>query len=514
MKFKVVPWETKSFPLIPSVAYLRKNDWDDWGKFETQYLLVIYDKAGNRIEAGRVKFGERGLLPGGPTAEKPMTRSPSIPGEFTQLGDNFFSLGQDESYYEAINQLQEDERIEVFSGLRDCAFNLDIFSDSYSEKVMTESLLRGIKKETVSNRFHRLSHGNAELTEFDFEFDIPNESQYGGGRKIIDFHVVPNSEPPTNVHVIIGRNGSGKTRLMRELAKAVIQSVESERQDLSGFKIIGTGRGKWAFSGLVVISFSAFDVFNVKSHETSPIRVTKVGLTEISGSNPTRTLKDDLAENFQKSFSVCRRGLRRERWLAAITTLGNDELFQESEVLALLDETDESWEQKARTTFGRLSSGHGIVLLTVTRLVELVDENTLVLIDEPEGHLHPPLLSAFVRALSNLLVQRNGVAVIATHSPVVLQEVPKSCAWILRRMGWESFVDRPERETFGENVGILTREVFKLEVTKSGFHQLLEKTVEQPGATYESVVEHFGNQLGAEAKAIIRSLVTQRDPGT
>lgn len=48
-----------------------------------------------------------------------------------------------------------------------------------------------------------------------------------------------------------------------------------------------------------------------------------------------------------------------------------------------------------------------------------------MLIDEPEGHLHPPLLSAFVRALSELLVNRNGVAIIATHSPVVLQEVPR-----------------------------------------------------------------------------------------
>jgi hypothetical protein len=38
----------------------------------------------------------------------------------------------------------------------------------------------------------------------------------------------------------------------------------------------------------------------------------------------------------------------------------------------------------------------------------------------------PPLLAAMMRALSDLLVDRNGVAVVATHSPVVLQEVPAS----------------------------------------------------------------------------------------
>jgi predicted ATP-dependent endonuclease of OLD family len=68
----------------------------------------------------------------------------------------------------------------------------------------------------------------------------------------------------------------------------------------------------------------------------------------------------------------------------------------------------------------------------VTRLVESVEERTLVLLDEPESHLHPPLLSAFVRALSDLLVNRNGAAIIATHSPVVLQEVPRECVWRLR----------------------------------------------------------------------------------
>ncbi|MEN2590199.1 AAA family ATPase, partial [Acinetobacter baumannii] len=48
----------------------------------------------------------------------------------------------------------------------------------------------------------------------------------------------------------------------------------------------------------------------------------------------------------------------------------------------------------------RMSSGHAIVLFTITRLVDVVGEKSLVLFDEPEVHLHPPLLSAFLRTLS------------------------------------------------------------------------------------------------------------------
>ncbi|WP_269781216.1 AAA family ATPase [Photobacterium carnosum] len=41
------------------------------------------------------------------------------------------------------------------------------------------------------------------------------------------------------------------------------------------------------------------------------------------------------------------------------------------------------------------------------------------MIDEPESHLYPPLLSAFIRDLSELFHNRNGVSIIATHSTLL-----------------------------------------------------------------------------------------------
>jgi predicted ATP-dependent endonuclease of OLD family len=166
--------------------------------------------------------------------------------------------------------------------------------------------------------------------------------------------------------------------------------------------------------------------------------------------------------------------------------------------------------QTARSLVGRMSSGHSIVLLTITKLVDTVEEKTLVLMDEPESHLHPPLLSAFTRALSELLNNRNGVAIIATHSPVVLQEVPRSCVWKLTRLRTQGRSDRPERETFGENVGVLTREIFGLEVSKSGFHEMLQQSVTD-GGTFESILQDYSEQLGFEAQAVLRALIAARD---
>jgi ATPase subunit of ABC transporter with duplicated ATPase domains len=265
------------------------------------------------------------------------------------------------------------------------------------------------------------------------------------------------------------------------------------------------------FASLVYISFSVFDDFTLPPPRTAKLRAAQVSLrgeksakVADTAGKPTRAGR----ELFVGSLAICRRGSRRERWRDAIKALESDPLFEEADFNALLDEMEEEWREIAGAWFEKLSSGHAVVLLTITKLVELVDETTLVVMDEPEGHLHPPLLSALIRSLSDLLIKRNGVAIIATHSPVILQEVPASCVWKLERTGVITVAERPRIETFGENVGTLTSEVFKLEVTAAGYHKLLTDEVEARRGDYEAILKRFGNQLGAEAKAIVRGLAS------
>ena len=141
----------------------------------------------------------------------------------------------------------------------------------------------------------------------------------------------------------------------------------------------------------------------------------------------------------------------------------------------------------------------------------MIEEKTLVLLDEPESHLHPPLLSSFMRALSDLLIKKNAVAIIATHSPVVLQEVPKSCVWRLSRFGLEAKAERFDIETFGETIGTLTKEIFGLEVNKSGFYAMLDNSVKkEDGVSYDDIMKDYGDQLGSEARLLVRALLNNR----
>lgn len=492
-----------------SQAFLYTDNWDDWGKYRTQFSLHVADENGEVHNIGSVKIGHRGLMPSGRVSKD--HRAPELPERFDELSASYFSLGQGESYYESLNELSEDLRSRVFKGLRDCAADLSIFDTFRDEEVMRESLLRDVRESTVTGRLNRLTRGDAKLTKFAFTYRLPTTGRAPPAD--MSFEVTPDSQPPTNVHVLIGRNGVGKTRCMRQLALALLGREADDGGSPGMIEMLAedTG-GAVAFARLVLVSFSAFDEFELEPVETDSMNCQQVGLRHPASGKRSSTAKsfDDLGTDFANSLARCQSGILAERWRTAVKTLEEDDLFAEADVTSLLDEeTDVSLKTRARRLFKKLSSGHAIILLTVTRLVELVDERTLVLLDEPEGHLHPPLLASFVRCLSDLLVRRNGVAIVATHSPVVLQEVSKSCAWKLRRSGRTSVVERPTVETFGENIGVLTREVFGLQVTQSGFHKLLQDAVSD-GSSYRRVLNKFDGQLGDEAKAIVQALIAER----
>ena len=258
------------------------------------------------------------------------------------------------------------------------------------------------------------------------------------------------------------------------------------------------------------MGFSAFDPFQPKNPARRDVQY--VGLKRWdSGKEHFKDIAS-LSKEFSDSVISCLKHDRIKRWMDAVGELElADPIFAQLGITRLIPDSvdppfmvDNNLNSRIIQLFPTLSSGHKVVLLTITRLVELVEEKTLVLIDEPEAHLHPPLLSAFIRALSRLLTERNAMAIAATHSPVVLQEVPKSCVWKLIRSGEALGSERPRVETFGENVGTLTNEVFGLDVAQSGYNTMLTRALEETDS-YEEALAWFGGALGSEARLILRA---------
>lgn len=476
---------------------LAKDDWDDWFEFETLYYLNYIDPEGESHHIGPVKIGQFNMQQDQKTAD--------VPQEFHSLSVEFFSLGHTE-YYLNLNEFEEELRSEVHNALNDIAFNLDLFGKAFRERVTTISLLRGLSVTEVKGQLHRLAKGGAYLTNYNFSFTAPKIKDSHTPAMKLDFKVIPEANPPTNVHVLIGRNGVGKTHLLNNMQQSLLASSKITRFGLF------SSDDELLFANLVSVSFSAFDETDPipeRKDKLDELRYSYIGLKRVGEKHPKSPTI--LKNEFVKSIEECL-NTRKNLWQDIVEVLQSDPIFSESNIIDLMTIQDiEEFKERASEIFKKLSSGHKIVLLTITRLIETVEEKTLVLLDEPEGHLHPPLLSAFIRALSMLLTQRNGVAIIATHSPVILQEVPKNCAWTITRSGIDTKVERPLNETFGENVGLLTRDVFGLEVTSSGFHNLIKEVIEKESdITYEDILEEFEEQLGMEARALARTLVSQK----
>jgi hypothetical protein len=362
--------------------------------------------------------------------------------------------------------------------------------------------LRDTSLVTVKGQYKRILDGDAVLTPYNFSYRTI-QTDIEAGYELL-FRVQPESNPPTNIHVLIGRNGVGKTHLLNNMVKSFI-NVNSQgnfEHILDDFGEVTGG----SFSRVVSVSYSAFDPFKPYLENEYPI-YSYIGLKKLGESV---TLKDDneLAIEFVTSILKDMSPTKINQWIRAVRSLESDPLFARINITQVIDNSLSS--EEIIKLFKRLSSGHSIVLLIITKLVQKLEEKTLVLLDEPEAHLHPPLLSAFIRALSDLLKNRNAVAIIATHSPVIAQEVPNNCIWKLSRFGREAKAERFETETFGETIGKLTREVFGLEVNESGFYKLLNEDVKS-GKSYEQIIYKYHDQLGFEAKLLLRALLINDD---
>lgn len=522
MEFEVIPNRRQLRKKAQNKVFLLTDTWDDWFKYSTMYVVFYLDEVGKRHRIGEVKIGKFGMLSD--------ERRPDVPTEFTELNETFFSLGQDDSYYQTLNDLGGTFRDSYLKAMRDVASDADLFERALEEEVTGVSLLRSVSDQSVRGQFRRMAQGGARLTEYSFSYTPP---PWGRGNKppTFSFEVQPESYPPTNVHVLIGRNNVGKTYTLEQMTNALVRREEGVFGEFHWNEIDDIGLEESEnFTNIVSVTFSAFDPFEPipnRVNKLSSIRYQYIGLKHIGkgedGKAKPPKSTDDLATDFGKSvLLILTQTAKRERWRRALLLLDSDPVFKQAEIWQLIEkfedlqdeleqrEANNELRKSARQLYSKLSSGHKIVVLTVTRLVETLEERSLVLVDEPEAHLHPPLLSAFIRSLSDLLINRNGVAIIATHSPVILQEVPKTCVWRIWRIGQEKKIERPESETFGENVGTLTQAIFGLEVTNSGFHKMLSDAVLE-NLSYEQVLERFDGRLGDEARGIARSLIAVRD---
>ena len=250
MEFQVL--DVREFPnrnSRPGVCYLTRERWNDYG-FKTQYYLTYLAPDGTKHEIGNVKIGGRGWVE--------EQYSPDLPSSFNELDEDLFSVGQDDDYYTRLNELPDGAGQAILTALRDFAFDNEIFEQTRQEEVTRVSLLRELSAAAVTGRLNRLAHRQALLTPYSFSYLWPAAD--GGGEDSLSFEVTPDRKPPTNINVLIGRNGAGKTRILHGMASALAGQHDGEHV---GRFLVGENEATANdFANVVSVTFSAFDPFD------------------------------------------------------------------------------------------------------------------------------------------------------------------------------------------------------------------------------------------------------------
>lgn len=116
------------------------------------------------------------------------------------------------------------------------------------------------------------------------------------------------------------------------------------------------------------------------------------------------------------------------------------------------------------------------------------------------------MLTSVIAALNETLREFDSYAVIATHSPILLQQIPSRYVRVFTRNN----TDRPEVKTlnfesFGEDLGELSRRVLGLADPERDFTHVLDELYVKHGSA-KAVQALFPFPLGVPAQAHLYAL--------
>lgn len=512
--------------------YLEKDDWNDYGYCTTYHLhsakgLTPHE---NRyigpisiMMKGQEKYAQNVL--------------PEL--NFTILPDNFCSVSLSVEFYQNLVEiLSTDDRFLFSNSLRlIMGANSPMYENFKDDPCFVKSLLRDSSIDSDT-----LKMGNQYLFSIGSSYNMNSQTLIIKLNDIqepfkLNFSCADSSlsiRIPEGIGVFIGKNGSGKSTALYKIAKLLYASPK-DRHKLT--PSIGEIRPyDVGFSKLIMISFSTFDNFVLPGLSVSDYRLITDGIERGNGRFVfcgIRDIEQEFNELLAEYNSMVNYKNERQNviYLKNINILGrefvrallkisndirlsrvwNNLINNIKEKQTVLSYDSENFElssgikvpeESCQEAFSTLSTGHKFFFHALANLIAYCEKNSMVIFDEPENHLHPPLLSFMINEIRTILKEFSSVMLIATHSPVILQETFSSNIRIFRRDGIECSISKPIIETYGENIGTITSEVFDLTVDDTEYHEIFEKLYNLWECKYlrdsQAVIDEFEQKLGCQ----------------
>lgn len=486
---------------VAPFAVLHPSDWDDYG-YRTSFRLDIAAADGSTTSIGDTKVLSRTL------ARDPMSflsSRVSLPASFSALDPNeFASLGQSSDFYLNLHRLSVKmpdlpAPLTTLRALNDIAsgseqatgwwrthdaLNASLLRTASANIAMRDSraLVRGARPDTHCRNIIPFNKMNSN------DFDVAGHFEFDGSLAV-----------PGRINVVVGRNGAGKTHLLRALANWIAGATYSHWESY-----------KPPFSAVVYSSQNTFDNHSLERELGSGGSIRFVGQKPLD----FKTLQRIALSGEPDAGGGA--------WAQAIV-----ELFPKpADLLKLIVQSDGAiasnlvrlkgnaeWDDFLRGALGAVGSDPKQMSAGQRALVEIysgleleLESGSLLLLDEPENFLHPSLIASFIKHLGRLLDRKSSFAVLATHSPVVIQETPSKFVWIANRLEGEAAkttLQQPPFETFGEGISEITEFLFETDSRSSQWKSTLREFVQQGMDTAQIEAQLSGRKLPLLARAYV-----------
>ena len=466
-------------------------DWTDY-EYHTWFCLFYFAS-----EADRRMIGELKLM----NSEQDNTMD-ALPEEFDEpLDDSFCSLGIKTDYYIGLRQELKNEQLikEVQHYLCDCTFEPAIYDQHRDERIFNVSLMRDLSAMDALQEGQSLAMGIEpdEMYSFSYTYHPKYDNSLYADWKV---HIPYKPLKFMRTFGIIGINGVGKTQILSSFITDLLAQKVDNFKSLPHFK------------NIIVICSTPFDSYPVEKQDTREIVYRLCCLEQ----DKTLTL-DGIKQNLNRIMKqpTVEHVSMLTVWVDLIREYV-DSAFVDHVVILKRDADGSEYYDINGDDLGSnvniLSSGQLHILSLVTYICANIHYRSLLLIDEPEVHLHPHITMEFMAMLSGLLSVFKSYAIIATHTPLVVREMAGKNVFLMQKMQDGIPQIAPVGfETLGEDVGTLYRNLFGYDEQSSYFKKMVDKLCDR-GKSYEEIVRYFqqGMNLNINARLIIRDTIEAR----
>lgn len=348
-----------------------KDNWDDFG-YKTTYEVNYWLEEGKKEYLGTVKFLNK------------KDDNGELPPFFTSLDDDYCSLGQSNGYYENLRYLDKKTADYYLEAVNDVAVNkghLDYFE---YENGFKTSLLRNSEAQKALREGYKI-YKNLKIDNV-LKFTFSTLMSGATEQHSIRFDFSEKANLPFRVKVLIGKNGTGKTQYIARLAST-----------LSGYSKEGKFSTKYVppFSRVIAVSYSLFDKFP-RPKQTKTFSYYYCGFQGGKG----LLTENQIHTRINKAFAILKKSDRIQPFGEYISQVLSDEIASE-----ILDEDFIELKSKEFTLYdeqgnSKYSSGQIIMILILAEVLAYITEESLLLFDEPETHLHPNSISLFINVIT------------------------------------------------------------------------------------------------------------------